>query len=65
MINCVVAPLDHKWDVPADDVNVTVPPEQKVIGPPAVTVGAAGVNGDVNDPFNVFDTHPPLVKVIV
>ena len=39
----VVAPLDHKYEDPALDVNVTLPPGQKVVGPPAVIVGAAGM----------------------
>jgi hypothetical protein len=38
----VVAPDDHKYDDPALDVRVTLPPAQKVNGPPAVIVGAAG-----------------------
>ena len=45
--------------------NVTEPPEQNASGPDAVTVGVAGTDGAVNDPFNVFDTHPALVKVIL
>ena len=39
---CVVAPVDHKYVVPALDVSVTLPPAQKVVGPEAVIVGAAG-----------------------
>ena len=38
----VVAPLDHKYEDPALEVNVTLPPVQKVNGPPAVIVGVAG-----------------------
>ena len=38
----VVAPVDHKYDVPALDVRVTLPPAQNVNGPPAVIVGVAG-----------------------
>jgi hypothetical protein len=38
----VVAPVDHKYDVPADAVKVTLPPAQNVNGPPAVMVGVAG-----------------------
>ena len=40
---CVVAPFDHVFPVLTDDVNVTEPPEQNVVGPPAVIVGALGV----------------------
>ena len=38
----VVAPVDHKYVVPALDVSVTEPPAQNVVGPEAVIVGAAG-----------------------
>jgi hypothetical protein len=38
----VVAPVDHKYVVPALDVSVTLPPVQKVVGPPAEIVGADG-----------------------
>jgi hypothetical protein len=41
-ILAVVAPVDHKYVVPALDVSVTLPPAQKVSGPPAVMVGVAG-----------------------
>jgi hypothetical protein len=37
-IDCVVAPVDHRYDVPADAVSVTLPPLQKVVGPLAVMV---------------------------
>ena len=38
----VVAPVDHRYVVPALDVSVTLPPSQNVIGPPALIVGCAG-----------------------
>ena len=38
----VVAPVDHKYEEPALDVKVTLPPTQKVVGPPAVIVGVEG-----------------------
>ena len=34
----VVAPLLQEYDVPALDVKSTLPPEQKVVAPPAVIV---------------------------
>ena len=37
MMDCVVAPFDHKYDEAAVAVNVTELPEQNVVGPPAVT----------------------------
>jgi hypothetical protein len=42
VILAVVAPVDHKYEAPALEVNVTLPPVQKVVGPPAVIVGVAG-----------------------
>jgi len=42
-IDCVVAPLDHKYESPDDEVNVTEPPGQKVIAPLAVIVAGGGV----------------------
>ena len=38
----VVAPVDHRYEAPALEVSVTLPPVQKVSGPLAVIVGAAG-----------------------
>ena len=38
MIDCVVAPVDHKNDVPAEAVRVTLPPLQNVVGPLDVIV---------------------------
>jgi hypothetical protein len=34
--------VDHRYEEPALDVNVTLPPAQNVSGPPAVIVGVAG-----------------------
>ena len=39
----VVSDVDHKFPVLEDDVNVTEPPEQNVVGPPAVIVGVGGI----------------------
>ena len=40
MIDCVVAPVLHNQDAPADAVSVTDPPLQNVSGLPAVMVAA-------------------------
>jgi hypothetical protein len=40
VIACDVAPVDQKYDDPADAVSVTLPPAQNVVGPPAVIVAA-------------------------
>ena len=37
---CVVAPVLHNHDAPAEAVSVTEAPEQNVSGPPAVMVAA-------------------------
>ena len=39
----LVAPLDQVFPVALDEVNVTDPPEQKVVAPLAVIVGVAGI----------------------
>ena len=41
-MDCVVAPFDQVFPVADEEVRVTEPPAQKVVGPPAVIVGAAG-----------------------
>jgi hypothetical protein len=41
-ILAVVAPVDHKYVVPALEVSVTLPPAQKVVELPAEIVGVAG-----------------------
>ena len=38
----VVAPFDHKYPEPAEEVRTTFPPIQKDVGPPAEMVGLAG-----------------------
>lgn len=51
-IDCVVAPLFHKYDAPADAVSTTLPPVHNDVGPLADTVavppepqvGAAGLS---------------------
>lgn len=47
MIACVVAPFDQVFPELAEDVNVTLPPEQKVVGPPALIVGVDGTGDTV------------------
>ena len=38
----VTAPVDQRYDAPALEISVTLPPEQKVVGPEGVIVGFAG-----------------------
>ena len=39
VIDCVVAPVDQLYLLPALAVRVTLPPVQKLVGPPAVIIG--------------------------
>jgi hypothetical protein len=38
VIDCVVAPFDQRYEAPLEAVNVTLPPAQNVVEPPAVMV---------------------------
>ena len=42
LIDCVVAPLDHRYDAPLLAVSVTEPPAQKLVGPLGVMVAIGG-----------------------
>ena len=65
-IDCVVSPLDQVLPVAEDEVNVTEPPSQKVVGPPGVMVGVAGVGFTVTTvPAEGAEVHPLLVTVTV
>jgi hypothetical protein len=44
VIDCVAEPSDHVFPEEEEDVKVTDPPEQKVVGPPAEMVGVAGAS---------------------
>jgi hypothetical protein len=44
--------------VPALDVNVTLPPSQNVVGPPAVIAGAAGKAFTVTDTCELTVLNP-------
>lgn len=58
MIDCVVAPVLHRYETAAELVKVTLLPAQKVVGPLAVIVGTAGSGNTVT--VVVADTagHP-------
>jgi hypothetical protein len=61
-MDCVVSPVDHVFPEAEEDVRVTLPPVQKVVGPLALIVGVAGVGFTVipvaaEDP----DEHPPFI----
>ena len=66
VIDCVVAPVDQTFPLAEEDVNTTLPPAQKVNGPPAVMVGVAGIGFTVTVvPAEEADVQPPLVRVTV
>jgi hypothetical protein len=43
LIDGDVAPVDQRYDEPADAVSVTEPPSQNVVSPKAVIVGVAAL----------------------
>lgn len=64
-MDCVVAPVDQVFPVAEELVNVTLPPEQNVVGPPAEMVGVAGIGFTVIVvPVEVAE-HVPLLTVTV
>jgi len=65
-IACVVDPPgDQTLPVALLEVNVTLPPAQNVVAPPAVIVGVAGFGLTVTVVAVEVDEHPPLVTVTV
>jgi hypothetical protein len=66
VIDCVVAPVDQTFPVADEDVSTTLPPAQKVKGPPAEIVGVAGIGFTVTVvPADATEVQPPLVRVTV
>ena len=55
---CVVAPLLHNHELPAEAVKATVLPWQNVVGPPAV-IFAAGIGLTVTVVAGELLTQPP------
>jgi hypothetical protein len=60
VIDCVVAPVLQVFPVALEDVNVTLPPEQKVVGPLADTVGVVGKGFTVMVEDALGEVQPPL-----
>jgi hypothetical protein len=66
VMDCDVAPVDHVFPLAADEVNVTEPPLQKVVGPPAVMVGVDGFALTVTTvAVDVAEQPAPFVTVTV
>ena len=63
MIACVVAPLLHNQDAPADAPSVTEPPLQNVSGPSAVMV-AAGNGLTVTTVATDVTEHPAALVTV-
>ena len=66
VMDCVVAPVDHKLPLADEEVKTTLPPAQNVNGPPALIVGVAGNGFTVTVvPADVAEVQPPLVTETV
>lgn len=65
-ILCVVAPVLHKLPDADDEVRVTLPPVQNVVGPPALIVGVEGIGLTVTTfAIEGDEVHPLLVTTTV
>jgi hypothetical protein len=65
VIACVVAPFDHIYVPPGEDVSITESPKQKVVGPLGVIVGGAGVVLTVTAVGALVALQPLVVTVTV
>ena len=63
MIDCVVAPVDHRLFVDEEEVSTTDPPAQNVMGPPAVMEGTAGNGFTVTLVTSEEDRQVPVPTV--
>jgi len=61
-MDCVVAPFDHTLSVADEEVSVTDPPEQNVVGPDAEIVG---VGKGFTVKFKVIVLSQPTVFSII
>ena len=72
MIDCVVAPFDHEYELAAGALNVTEPPAQNVVGPDAVivvdgsgfTVTTVGAEVALQAPLTVTVYEPDVETLI-
>lgn len=65
VIDCVVAPVDQVFPVVEEEVSTTEPPEQNVVGPPAVIIGTGGVGFTVTVVATDVEEQEPLETVTV
>jgi hypothetical protein len=70
----VVAPLDQVLPVALEEVSTTEPPAQKVVEPPAVTVGVVGTEFTVTTvgaelavqlPLDTVTKYDPLCETVM
>ena len=70
----MVAPFDHVLPVALDEVSITEPPAQKVVEPPAVTVGVVGTEFTVTIvdaelavqfPLDTVTKYDPLCETVM
>ena len=61
VMDCVVAPVDQRLSVADEEVKVTEPPSQNVVGPLAVMVGVTGVGFTVTISLLEFPDEQPLI----
>jgi hypothetical protein len=62
-MDCEVWPFDHVLPVALDEVKVTEPPEQMVVDPFVVIVGALGAEEIVTLVAAEVELHAPLTIV--
>jgi hypothetical protein len=75
LIDCVVSPLDQRYEAEDGAVNVTEPPAQNVVDPPAVITGVDGFAFTVTDvaaeaalqplPFVTVTLYEPDVVALI
>lgn len=61
----VVSPVDHIFPAAAEEVKVTDPPSQNVVGPLAVIVGAVAIGTTVTTVATDVAEQPPVPLVTV
>ena len=62
-MDCVVSPVDQVLFVAEEDVSTTEFPSQKIVAPPAVIVGTAGIGFTVTATSAEVSEHMPSVTV--
>ena len=73
MIDCVVAPVDHKYEVPLLAFNTTLAPEQSMVEPLGVIVAVGfaatatvcGADTAEQLPFDTVTTYEPAALTVI